>query len=198
MHCSRSQRGRPTGTGIDDSGRLQKIAAMIAENPELKPTTAIKNIGISDPSTIRRLRDKFNSRKYQLLREADSSTHREAQSRTSRSRNTEEARNIPLNLAREPVRIEEPKTAKKPEKALSDDEEGPACAFLNLSTREAARHMIAGGLRSASAIFHMQLIMATHTFHSPVIRSALRYQLAFSQIMLGFHGPLPAARPGTA
>ncbi|MDX2258708.1 MAG: hypothetical protein NW205_07280 [Hyphomicrobiaceae bacterium] len=32
---------------------------MLAADPELKPTTAIRNLGIQDPSIIRRLRDKF-------------------------------------------------------------------------------------------------------------------------------------------
>lgn len=56
----KARRGRPKGSGIDDSARLDTIARLLAENPSLKPTTAIKSIGISDPSAIRRLRDKFN------------------------------------------------------------------------------------------------------------------------------------------
>lgn len=54
-----SRRGRPKGSGIDDSERLAAIANLLTAHPELKPTTAIKSLGISDPSTIRRLRDKF-------------------------------------------------------------------------------------------------------------------------------------------
>jgi len=55
------RRGRPKGTGIDDSPQLQKIAELIAADPALKPTTAIKALGVTDPSVIRRLRDKFNA-----------------------------------------------------------------------------------------------------------------------------------------
>jgi hypothetical protein len=54
------KRGRPPGTGKNDTDRLQKIAALMAADPELKPTTAIKQIGETDPSAIRRLRDKYN------------------------------------------------------------------------------------------------------------------------------------------
>jgi hypothetical protein len=55
-------RGRPKGTGLDDAGPLAAIADLIAANPGMKPTTAIKALGIRDPSTVRRLRDKFQQR----------------------------------------------------------------------------------------------------------------------------------------
>jgi hypothetical protein len=55
-------RGRPKGTGLDDAGPLAAIADMIAANPGMKPTTAIKALGITDPSTVRRLRDKYQQR----------------------------------------------------------------------------------------------------------------------------------------
>ena len=52
-------RGRPKGSGIDDSARPPAIARLNAAQPHQKPTTAIKSLGITDPSVIRRLRDKF-------------------------------------------------------------------------------------------------------------------------------------------
>jgi hypothetical protein len=55
-------RGRPKGTGLDDAGPLAAIAELIAANPGMKPTTAIKALGITDPSTVRRLRDKYQQR----------------------------------------------------------------------------------------------------------------------------------------
>jgi hypothetical protein len=60
------KRGRPPGTGKNDTDRLMKIAALMAADPALKPTTAIKQIGETDPSTIRRLRDKLNEQ-YALM-----------------------------------------------------------------------------------------------------------------------------------
>jgi hypothetical protein len=54
-------RGRPKGTGLDDASHLRAIAGLIAADPELKPTTAIKALGITDPSVIRRLRDKYSA-----------------------------------------------------------------------------------------------------------------------------------------
>lgn len=55
-------RGRPKGSGLDDAGPLAAIAELIAANPGMKPTTAIKALGFTDPSTVRRLRDKHQQR----------------------------------------------------------------------------------------------------------------------------------------
>jgi hypothetical protein len=60
------KRGRPPGTGKNDTDRLLKIAALMAADPALKPTTAIKQIGETDPSAIRRLRDKYNEQQTML------------------------------------------------------------------------------------------------------------------------------------
>lgn len=56
-----SRRGRPKGSGLDDRKQLETISRLISQNPELKPTTAIRSLGITNPSTIRRLRDKYNA-----------------------------------------------------------------------------------------------------------------------------------------
>ncbi|WP_246317215.1 hypothetical protein [Hyphomicrobium methylovorum] len=53
------RRGRPKGTGIDDTERLARIGELLRIHPELRPTTAIRQMGYSDPSAIRRLRDKY-------------------------------------------------------------------------------------------------------------------------------------------
>jgi hypothetical protein len=61
MIPSQSRRGRPKGTGIDDSDRIARLIELIRVHPELKPTTAIRVMGFSDPSAIRRLRDKYKA-----------------------------------------------------------------------------------------------------------------------------------------
>lgn len=53
------KRGRPKGSGIDDGTMLAAIARLRAVDPDLKPTTAIRKLGITDPSVVRRLRDKL-------------------------------------------------------------------------------------------------------------------------------------------
>ncbi len=69
LHATR--RGRPKGSGIDDQKFLADIAAMIAAKPDLKPTTAIKALGVTDPSAIRRLRDKFHQFTSELINSED-------------------------------------------------------------------------------------------------------------------------------
>ena len=70
MQTASARYGRPKGTGLDDRQRLASIAAALVANPKLKPTTAIRSLGVDDPSTIRRLRDKFNLEQGKLMAEA--------------------------------------------------------------------------------------------------------------------------------
>ncbi len=72
MQTAKRQRGRPKGTGINDRDTLMRIAEIVVANPALKPTTAIKQAGITNPSTIRRLRDKFADEGDRLIAEARS------------------------------------------------------------------------------------------------------------------------------
>ncbi|MBL8567154.1 MAG: hypothetical protein JNM89_15680 [Hyphomicrobiaceae bacterium] len=47
------------------------MARLIAANPTIKPTTAIKSLGITDPSVIRRLRDKFSEMRASAIAAAE-------------------------------------------------------------------------------------------------------------------------------
>ena len=58
---TKARRGRPIGTGIDDSDRIARLAELLKIQPDLRPTTAIRVMGFADPSTIRRLRDKYKA-----------------------------------------------------------------------------------------------------------------------------------------
>ena len=60
----RSRRGRPVGTGLDDRSRLAAIRELMASDPTLKPTTAIKMIGVTEPSAVRRLREKLKDAQH--------------------------------------------------------------------------------------------------------------------------------------
>lgn len=58
MSAVKAKRGRPTGSGINDRIWLRELGRLIRLDPARKPTAAIKALGITDPSTIRRIRDK--------------------------------------------------------------------------------------------------------------------------------------------
>jgi hypothetical protein len=59
MSDTKPRRGRPKGTGIDDRDRLRDIVRLHEANPHKTPTTIIRSLGYTNPSTIRRLRDKY-------------------------------------------------------------------------------------------------------------------------------------------
>lgn len=59
MTIRKRRRGRPPGTGIDDSAVLEQLRGMLRDDPSMKPTTAIRALGYENESVIRRLRDKL-------------------------------------------------------------------------------------------------------------------------------------------
>jgi hypothetical protein len=66
MASNHARRGRPRGSGLDDRTQLRRVADLLEADPSLKPTTAIRAIGVSDPSAIRRLRDKLKISEHPL------------------------------------------------------------------------------------------------------------------------------------
>ena len=67
--------GRPKGTGLDDRQQLETLAALLVADPKLKPTTAIRALGVKDPSIIRRLREKFRVEQAMLMADARRAIH---------------------------------------------------------------------------------------------------------------------------
>lgn len=61
MTFVKPRRGRPPGSGIDDSQRLKAVMTYLTEHPGTRPTTAIRALGEADPSVIRRLRNKIQA-----------------------------------------------------------------------------------------------------------------------------------------
>ncbi|MDX2290375.1 MAG: hypothetical protein NW217_16340 [Hyphomicrobiaceae bacterium] len=98
MAVNSTRRGRPKGSGIDDRATVLEVAQMIAADPALKPTTAIKTLGIEDPSIIRRLRDKYSDyAKTNIECDEFVPAHR-----TDPSNDNEQARTICLERMRDP------------------------------------------------------------------------------------------------
>ncbi len=79
------KRGRPKGTGINDHEMLLKIAQIMVANPAKKRTTAIKEVGITNASVVRRLRDKYQAEEAQLLAEVHAANAVTAPAQTTAS-----------------------------------------------------------------------------------------------------------------
>lgn len=67
------QRGRPKGTGKDDTAYLAKVADILVANEKLKPTTAMKQVMASkswmesDSTLIRRWQEKWKATNHELM-----------------------------------------------------------------------------------------------------------------------------------
>lgn len=68
MNTDKRPRGRPRGTGLKDGGTLQAMAELMAEDPTLRATAAIRRV-VTSPgdSHIRRLQVKWKAEGRQLL-----------------------------------------------------------------------------------------------------------------------------------
>jgi hypothetical protein len=162
--------GRPKGSGLDDSQQLQSIAALLAANPQLKPTTAIRFLGVDDPSTIRRLRDKFRVSQSSLMAHA----HRAARSKNGlhKPANTNTQLNephvVPLTVVAEPSL---PPAVKAPQPAVS-----PAAAFVG--------GWCDVGFAAMSTIAVTQALAVQYWLTLPAVSAALRAQLTVNSVAI--------------
>ena len=87
MSSTKRNRGRPRGTELDDSPTLKKVADMLAADPSLKPTTAIKRILDKPTETaVRRLQGKWKDQGTRYR--ADALARRSAVPATARRTST--------------------------------------------------------------------------------------------------------------
>jgi len=61
MTRSTPRRGRPNGTGKQDAVLLEAVAARLASDPSQSAAAVIRSLGVTDPSSVRRLREKLKS-----------------------------------------------------------------------------------------------------------------------------------------
>jgi len=181
MPAKTTRRGRPKGSGLDDRGQLVAIAALIAKNPDLKPTTAIKSLGVSDPSTIRRLRDKY--RKFQNTSEISTSQTKpklDIQPKKS-AKSAERAKALSkvktstpkVNSARQP-RSPKPMSATASENAL-----GEPSSWLNSWT--------AFGLQTLATTIDVQIAAGRSVLALPPVAFALKQQSALNEITISLY-----------
>lgn len=178
-------RGRPIGTGVDDTARLKKIAAMIAADPSLKPTTAIKAIGVTDPSSVRRLRDKFTS--MQGVANVPASPGKSEPQR---------ARAVALKAAKETAK----RSAPRPETPAATPAPHPAPklqARASIPTPELADPtawvaMWCGlSLQAITTTAMIQMAVVEHVLRLPHVASALKHHVLFNEFATAFAHPRP-------
>ena len=175
MSSATGRRGRPKGSGLDDRAQLRRIEALLDADPELRPTTAIKALGITDPSTIRRLRDKL---KVHASAGAVPAPVRRGPELPAVSAWEAHSDGPPVPAAR----VEPASPARAPAGGLvqvSDCSEGAFRApwFLD---------WYAFGLSAVSSTIEAQMAFMDDLFQAPHVEHALRHQLLFNEVAKAF------------
>lgn len=169
MPTANARYGRPKGTGLDDRRQLESIAALLAANPKLKPTTAIRALGVEDPSVIRRLRDKFRLEQAKLMADAR---------RVPRSSS---AATVPAHVTcrseRTPASDVGPASARPVPTALSAPEPSNSMPAGVL-----AAHWLELGFTVLSAAAESQAKLTQYWLGLPQVSMALRGQLTVNAI----------------
>jgi hypothetical protein len=172
MPSDTTRRGRPRGSGLDDRVQLRRIAELLEADPALKPTTAIRALGVTDPSTIRRLRDKL---KTDHIRETAPVASLATPAR---------GRSAELLEARPTGRS-----------SRSDHPSGAALACGPMEIHSAAvsedqlslfAQWCALGLFAVSSTVKAQLTVMDDFFRVPQVTSALRHQLLVNEVAKAF------------
>ena len=202
MTAAHARRGRPKGSGINDEQRLVEMSRLIETDKRMKPTTAIKALGITDPSAIRRLRDKYNL----LQNERPGTTAPQFRNGPSALRTAPTARATPLNIT-DPIRRAAPQpqptlqstpgsqsTPAKPHPIKTAGLAAPLpMRAANTNQVPVAAMLFGFGLNAAAALFEQQMMLAQSVMKLPPIRELFRQQIAFTEFMLDVasHSPGP-------
>lgn len=173
MSASRAQRGRPKGSGLNDQALLKAIADLMAVDTSLKPTTAIKAIGITEPSAVRRLREKLKESRdgtSPILPVSENTRPRvmamAVPSRTKKSAQLRIVKNEPA-----------PQTAPAATPALNADFEAWFSFWCGL------------GLRNVNTAIELQSAFAKQVFALPLTGLAMRQHIAANEFAMATCAP---------
>jgi hypothetical protein len=159
--------------------QLRRIALLLETDPGLKPTTAIRAIGVSDPSTIRRLRDKLK---------ADAS----GEPALSASPSPNRGHSAELLEARPTGR------PARPDRPSGGAFSGGLAEVRHGSDSEAQlswfTQWCAFGLFAVSSTVEAQMAVMEDFLRVPQVASALRQQLLFTEMAKAFCPARPSVR----
>lgn len=189
MSESRAARGRPKGSGLDDRARLLAVAQLLSADPTLKPTTAIKSTGITDPSTIRRLRDKYQSIKHELAAEVGGTAFTAPAPKKMPA--TEEPRTAALvaNTVKKQSKPVIAATAKPPIPApvFADEPTVSVAAPPSIGDPTAWAATLYGlSIQNFTNAIALQISFVENMMRMPHVATALRGQVAFNEMSLAF------------
>jgi hypothetical protein len=185
MPTTNARYGRPKGSGVDDRRQLESLAALLAANPALKPTTAIRSLGVEDPSAIRRLRDKFRSDQAKLLADAHHGFRTNDRplarpcSMTSTSRRP--LASVRTHIPAAPMAMPQETIVAKAVHALPQP---PLLAtWCDL------------GLWTVGAAIEQQMVLTQHWLRLPAVEIAMRGQLAIGAFVVAACTPRKPLKP---
>lgn len=189
MTAVKAHRGRPKGSGIDDQQKLVQISRLISADPRMKPTTAIKAIGVTDPSTIRRLRDKFTAGRSRPAGIPANPVN--SQTPLAPTVRPAVLRVAALRLV-EPTKRAEP----APQPDVIANLSSPSLMATTQPNQFPVAAMLFGfGLNAAAAIFEQQMLFAQSMMKLPPVREIVRSHLFLTEFMLSVARPSPGSRP---
>lgn len=184
-------RGRPKGTGVDDADALLAIAEIMAANPGMKPTTAIKTLGITNPSVVRRLRDKYQNkyapRDAQPAGRTHHAPHAEAENRpannviTLRTRPRAVPADAPAQTAQPATECPAAEPAGEPAQAIDDHPARPSSKPAATPDLFAAAY--AASVGTTKTAIHLQFKALWYAFHASPYACAVR-SYEFQRLLL--------------
>jgi hypothetical protein len=189
MPTMHARYGRPKGSGVDDSLHLKSLAALLAANPTLKPTTAIRSLGVDDPSVIRRLRDKFRVDQARLLADAHHTFRTNGRTLLRPGPAQPSSRRLLAVLrphipaAPAPVRLPEETIAAETANASPQPQPPLLAVWCDL------------GLWAVATAIEQQAVLARHWLQLPAVDVALRGQLAVGAFIIAASAPRKPLKP---
>lgn len=174
MPSDYARRGRPRGSGLDDRLQLKRVAELLEADPALKPTTAIKALGVNDPSTIRRLRDKLKAipDRSPPAREPRATLSASSGSRPGGSDGA------PFGAEHSRTATSSPASAGAAHAAEPDAQSGLAATWFTA--------WCAFGLHAFSTTVEAQMAVMEDLLQQPHVASVLRHQLLLNEVAKAF------------
>lgn len=163
---------------INDIDQLIAIADLLAKNPDLKRTTAIKAIGIKDPRTIRRLRSKLAPDKNSKNIPNTKKNRAPETEKDALDRNILALKNITQTKSKRKS-SSRTSTQDKPPKIISSENKETRRDYLGSSSQEKPDILtcfFSANLAASQAMIQWQYKMMSYAFQASPLACYLRNQ----------------------